>query len=133
MRGIGRRIRGEEEAAKFLARPQNLAPARPAPAVVSGGEVEQLERAIERIIEPIRSAGVVRTNRSLDLAADVGELLDEGERRPARGEGLVGVCGLRHASPSSRVSSLAASSARDRVANDMNGDEDGDGFIVRTR
>ncbi len=64
----------KEHATKLLTGAKNLAPARSAQPLICCGEVEQLERTVEREHEAIRSLLRMRTERSLDITSDVAEL-----------------------------------------------------------
>src|SRR5437879_4534857 len=75
----------EKESAELLARAENLPTTRPVPAVIAGGQVEQLERARQRPVEPVGSLCLPRDDRPLHLAARVRQLLGKRECAPAAG------------------------------------------------
>ncbi len=54
-----------------------------APALVSGGEIEQLEGALQGVVEAGFVAGPACTNRALDLTPHIPELLGQREGLPA--------------------------------------------------
>lgn len=82
VRRTGRWIDLEEEAAEFLARAQHFAAPMARPARIGRCVVEERESPAERVVETLGVVGVVCSDRSLNLAADVGELLDEREPLP---------------------------------------------------
>src|SRR5688572_27110464 len=59
----GRRIGVEEQSAELFPSPQNFPAPRAAPAVVRGSQVEELERAVEGVLEPILPSGIVGADR----------------------------------------------------------------------
>lgn len=76
----------EEEAAEFLARPENLLTAVTVPARVAGGQVEELQRSLKGTFEPAPLASLVEPDGALHLAPHVPELLYEFQAVPgARG------------------------------------------------
>src|SRR5688572_15110943 len=83
VRGVVRIIISEEHAAELFPCTQYLAAARAAPALIRGREVEELERAAERIVKARAVPCRVRANRALDFAAHMGELLHQRQVWPA--------------------------------------------------
>ena len=95
--GAGCHIAVEKESTEFFARAQDLPATVPAPPVVAGRQVEQLEGACQRAVESVGSPRRPRSDRAIDLAPHVRELLGEREAFPAsRSEISVS----RHAGPS---------------------------------
>ena len=103
----GRRVRGsgniEEESAELLARAEDLASAGSAPARVGGGKIEQLQCTRKSAVKTSGATRRMRADRSIYLAANVGELLYERKRRPPRAEPWVNECAGRHGSRTSRA------------------------------
>jgi len=87
--GALRHILVEEEPAKLLSRAQNLTPAMAAPATISNSEIEQFQSPVERAFKPLRVPSFPAANRSINLAADVPQLLREGEHCPPSGGQIV--------------------------------------------
>lgn len=73
----------EEQPHEFRARAQDFASPRIALAIVLGGPVEELERALERGIEALRLAALARPQGAFDLAAHLRELLADVHGQPA--------------------------------------------------
>ena len=89
-----------KQSAEFLARAENLSPARSAPSRVGGGQVEQLERPRLRVSPPRHVASTVRPNCALDLATHVRELVDERQLGPpSGGAGMDDGFFVRHRAP----------------------------------
>jgi hypothetical protein len=74
-RQIGLRRRVEKDSAELLTRAEDFATSMQGPAGICRGQVEELECAIESPLEAIMPPLCVCPNRSVDLAADVRELL----------------------------------------------------------
>jgi hypothetical protein len=57
------------------------------PAWIRGGEVKQLERARESKVKSGLVSRLMRADRAIDFAADVGELFHQGKLAPPAGRG----------------------------------------------
>lgn len=72
-----------EQRAEFFPRPEHFPAPRSPPAVVGGRQIEQLEAAVHCGVTPVVMARLVRLDRTIHLAPDIRELLDQGQRLPA--------------------------------------------------
>jgi hypothetical protein len=95
-RQIGLRRLIIEYSAELLARAKDLPPLMQSPAPIRRGQIEQLERAIERALETVLATLRVRANGAIDLTADIPQLGHQRQRAPSSA-GKRGVCeGLCH-------------------------------------
>ena len=73
----------KKHATKLLTSTKYLPPAPRSQSLILDGQVEQLERTIEREHEAIRSPLRMRTERSFHITADVAELFGQRQRVPS--------------------------------------------------
>jgi hypothetical protein len=72
-----------EHAAKLLTGPEKLSLSVQWPPWVRRGQVEQLERAVERTLETLRPTLRSRTNGTVDFTPDIGELFGQWKGVPS--------------------------------------------------
>lgn len=71
------RVAAKQGLTKRFPRAKHFTASRPPPAVVARREIEQLERAVQRVIMPFNSTRCRGAQRAIDFAANVRHLLEQ--------------------------------------------------------